>query len=297
MAMESFLFYDGASIALTFGLRAVYIRLTRRSDEFFWLGIAVVVLCICGGFLQAILHWFVGDIFPSEHRTIFGNSVALGIFYFRFGVLVCWSLLYLFIERQREESERELRLLRAQMNPHLLSNAMQHIQAELETRYPKIGEMVQSLMNYLNYSLRHQKDDSITMGEEYDALMDFLELEKLLFGSKLDIGCQIESSIRAVQVPGVILQPLVENAVKYGLQTHHSSVSVRLDVRREKSILVIQVCNTGHWIEPNPDRTSGGIGLDNVRRRLKQIYGRKHRLETFEEEGWVTVRVSLPIRL
>lgn len=152
-------------------------------------------------------------------------------------------------------------------------------------------------MNYLNYSLRHQKDDFLTMGEEYDALMDFLELEKLLFGPKLDIGSQIESSLRSVQVPGVILQPLVENAVKYGLQTRQPPVSVRLDVRTEKSRLVIQVCNTGHWIGPDPNRTFGGVGLNNVQRRLKRIYGRKYRLETFEEEGWVTVRVSLPIRL
>lgn len=100
-----------------------------------------------------------------------------------------------------------------------------------------------------------------------------------------------------MRVPGVILQPLAENAVKYGLLTRHPPVAIRLEIRREDPFLVIQVCNTGHWMEPDPYRTSGGIGLTNLRRRLNRVYGRKYCLNTFEEEGWVTVQVFLPIRL
>jgi len=294
--LASFSIHDGISIALSFGLGVIYRWICRKHDDFLWFGGAVIVCSACAASLQVLLFWMVGDVFPSERRTIFGSSASLGVFYFRFGLFACWSLLYFTIRNQREEARRELCLLRAQMNPHLLSNAIQHIQSEVEPRFPKIGAMVQSLMNYLNYSLRHQQDDFLTMGEEYDALLDFLELEKLLFGSKVDIGCRIEEATRPVKVPGIILQPLVENAVKYGLNPEHPTVSVRVEVSLEKSRLVIQVCNTGHWIESDPYRTSGGVGLSNLRRRLKRTYGRKHLVETFEEEGWVTVRVSFPTK-
>ncbi|MBN8711871.1 MAG: histidine kinase, partial [Verrucomicrobia bacterium] len=248
-------------------------------------------------FAQVLLFWIVGDIFPSERRTIFGGSVSLGIFYFRFGLFTCWSLLYFMVRNQREEAERDLRMLRAQMNPHLLTNALQHVITELEPVHARAAGMVQSLTNYFNYSLRHQKDDFVTMGEEWDALRDFIKLEENLFGSKVDIAGHVDPAFRNLKVPGIILQPLVENAVKYGLQFKRSTVSIRIEVSQRDSYLVMAVHNTGHWIKPDPNRISGGIGLDNLHRRLQRLYGRKHRIETLEDDGWVTVRITIPAKL
>jgi len=296
-ALGSFGIHDGISIILSFGLGAMYHRLYRKHDDIFWFGGVVIVCSACAAFLQVLLFWMVGDIFPSERRTIFGSSVSLGIFYFRFGLFACWSLLYYMIRRQREEAKRDLRMLRAQMNPHLLSNALEHVISELEPVHAKAAGMVQSLMNYFNYSISHQQDDFVTMEEEYDALNDYLKLEEARFGRRLDVDCGIDPSTRSVNVPGIILQPLVENAIKYGLQNNHSSVSIRIEASQQDSSLVLQVHNTGHWITPEPNRTTGGIGLDNLRRRLRRLYGRKYLIETFEEEGWATVRVTIPAKL
>lgn len=296
-ALASFGIHDGISIMLSFGLGAIYARLYRKHDDVLWFG-GSVILCSAGAaLLQVLLFRLVGDVFPSERHTIFGSSVALGIFYFRFGLFACWSLLYYMIRRQREEAERELHMLRAQINPHLLTNALEQVIAELEPTHTKAAGMVQSLTNYLNYSLRHQKDDFVTMGEEYDALRDYIKLEQAYLGCQLDIESQIEPSSRPLKVPGVILQPLVENAIKYGLQTkERETVSVRIKVKHRFSFLVLEVNNLGRWIKPDPNRTSGGIGLDNLHRRLKRLYGRKHRIKAFEDNGWVTVRVTILVK-
>lgn len=296
-ALASFGIHDGISITLSFGLGAIYQRLFRRHDDVLWFSGIILFCSACAASLQVLLFWMVGDIFPSEQRTIFGRSASLGIFYFRFGLLACWSLLYFTIRHQREEAERDLRTLRAQMNPHLLTNALQHVITELEPVHAKAAGMVQSLTNYLNYSLRHQKDDFVTMGEEWDALRDFIKLEENLFGSKVDIAGYIDPVIQNLKVPGIVLQPLVENAVKYGMQFKPPTVSIRIEADRQNSSLVIAVHNTGHWIKPDPNRSSGGIGLDNLRRRLRRLYGRKHQIETFEDNGWVTVRVTIPVKL
>lgn len=295
-ALASFGVHDGISITLSFGLGAIYERLYRKHDDISWFGGVVIFFSAGAALLQVLLFWVVGDIFPSERRTIFGSSVSLGIFYFRFGLFACWSLLYSMIRRQREEAARDLRMLRGQMNPHLLTNALQHVITELEPVHAKAAGMVQSLTNYFNYSLRHQKDDFVTMGEEWDALRDFIKLEESLFGSKVDIAGHVDPVIRSLKVPGIILQPLVENAVKYGLRPNHPTVSIRIEVEQRDSTLVMAVHNTGHWKKPDPHRTSGGIGLDNLHRRLRRLYGRRHHIETFEENGWVTVRITIPAK-
>lgn len=296
-ALAAFGIHDGISITLTFGLGAIYDQFFRKHDDILLFGALVFLSSACASLLQVLLFWLVGDNFPSERRTIFGSSASLGIFYFRFGLFSCWSLLYFTIRHQREESERDLRMLRAQMNPHLLTNALEHVIADLEPVHAKAAGMVQSLMNYFNYSLRHQKDDFVTAGEEYDALRDYIKLEQAYLGRQLDIGSQIEPDTRTLKVPGVILQPLVENAIKYGLQTKHSAVSVRVEVKRRDAFLILEVHNTGRWLSPDPHRISGGIGLDNLHRRLRRLYGRKHQIETFEEEGWVNVRITIPAKL
>lgn len=296
-ALAAFGIHDGISITLSFGLGAIYDRLFRKHDDIFWFGGVVILCSSCAAILQVLLFWLVGDNFPSERRTIFGSSASLGIFYFRFGLFSCWSLLYFTIRHQREEAERDLRMLRAQMNPHLLTNALEHVIANLEPVHAKAAGMVQALMNYFNYSLRHQNDDFVTAGEEYDALRNYIKLEQAYLGQQLDIGSQIEPDTRDLKVPGVILQPLVENAIKYGLRAKNSAVSVRIEVKRRGSFLALEVHNTGRWITPDPHRASGGIGLDNLRRRLRRLYGRKHQIETFEEEGWVNVCITIPARL
>jgi LytS/YehU family sensor histidine kinase len=259
--------------------------------------------------LQLPAFYLFGEIFPYEEKTIFGRYVVPGILTFRGGQFLGWSLLYFGIkvwldkesdekrleEEQAKRNEAELLMLRSLINSHFLVNSLNTVLNVLERQTQGAREMVQSLSDYLNYSLRHRRDNLVRLGEEVEALEDYLALEKARLGHELDFSQQVEADLRSTNVPGFLLQPLIENAIKYGRETCHSRVLVRLMIQREGDDLLLQVCNTGKWIEPDPYRKSGGIGLEVIQRKLAWMYPNRHSLTTLDEEGWVTVQIKIPI--
>lgn len=295
--LGSVVVHDGVCILLTLAMQPVYHRLYQIRQDAAWLGGWVVAVCGTGALAQVLINALIGDYFPAQGRTLFSKAPDLGVFYYRFGVFLFWSLMYLMMKRSEEEGRLKLNMLRAQMNPHFLSNALGRVIVLIGQHVPKATTMVQALANYLNYSLRHQKDNFVTLGEEYEALEEYLTVEEAYHGKHLDVACQMEPTLRRIKVPGVVLQPLMENAIKYGFLTWTPPVIVRLAISRVQDDVVIEVGNTGHWIAPDKNRVSGGIGLDNLRKRLASLYGRKCRLETLSEEGWVTIRLQLPIKI
>lgn len=290
----SVLIHDGLCILLSCMMLPVYQRLYHIRQDVVWLGGWTAAICGMAASLQALLFCLIGDVFLVEERTFFSKAPAMGVFYYRFGVFLFWSLMFWMLKRSEEEGRIKLNMLRAQMNPHFLSNALGHVLVLIGQQIPKAAAMVQALSNYLNYSLRHQKDDFVSLDAEYEALLEYLTVEQAYHGRSLDVACQMEPGLERVKVPGVVLQPLMENAIKYGFLTWTPPVVVRLSIKRLSMALLIEVGNTGHWVVPNKERLSGGIGLDNLRRRLTSQYGRRYCLETLAEEGWVTVSLKLP---
>ncbi len=304
------LYRDGIGFLLTWGMHEIYRKISYRRVPVLCVIFLILALSFLGSGIEMLLSQALHRVVFFEEAGFSNDTVATGVFYYRAALFACWSFLYFGVRLVYETMEKdgrlahavadhretELQMLRAQMNPHLLVNALTSILARVGQQRPKVAAMVQALANYLNYSLIHQKDDFVTMDEEYEALMDFVTLENELFGKKLDIGCQIDEAARSLKVPGVILQPLVENAVKYGFRTWAPPIGVRLSISRSESDLSIEVANTGHWVSPDKTRTLGGVGLQNLRRRLRWLYGDKHKIEILEEAGWVTIRILLPVK-
>jgi two-component system, LytTR family, sensor kinase len=249
----------------------------------------------------------VGDF---EEEKVLTGFLRFGVLlYFSAGVLVCWSLLYFGINLMRAARDRELRLaraeserreaelqmLRAQVNPHFLFNALNTIRAGVEGFGQELRDIVHSLADYLQYSLEHADRELVPLGKEFEALVSYLKVEKARFRDELEIDCQIEDAARKLAVPGIILQPLIENAIKYGRQTSRIPLKVRVflfcpDTER----IHIEVSNTGSWIAFEHAKKPGGIGLANLRRRLHLLYPTGHDLDITAEDGWVKVRVCLP---
>lgn len=292
-------------------MRWIYDRVYPDHKEPVWIIGAIATVSLVAGLLQLPAFYLVGDIFPFEERTIFGREVALGVFYFRVGLFTGWSLCYIgFLiliegrERDRRlawiESERqtaEIRMLRALMNPHFLFNALNAIRSGVESFSPRLGKMVQSLSNYLCFSLDHGSDDFVPLGEEYDAMLDYLAVEKGRFQENLICECHIEDAARSVSVPGITLQPLVENAVKYAQFTADFPIRLRVTVTRPDPAMVqMIVSNAGEWMEEGagPSQKASHIGLTNIRRRLALLYPNNHRVEVDHGNGWVTITVQIP---
>jgi len=179
------------------------------------LAVMVIVVSLLGGLILTFFSLAFHHLFAFEEEKIFTNAATFAVFYFRTGLCVCWSLLYFGIKLMRESTNRELRLareqadrreaelqmLRAQINPHFLFNALNTILFALEKQKEGVARMVQALSDYLNYSLLHRNDDFVTLGEECDALMDYLALEKARFGETLNMACQIDPETRTTRSP------------------------------------------------------------------------------------------------
>ena len=231
--------------------------------------------------------------------------VDLG-FVLRSVLYISWTILYFsinyFIEttdsRMRlarleiETRESELRLLRAQVNPHFLFNALNTILAVAEDP-PSVAEITHALADYLRFSLR-QGSTLHPLGEELDALENYLQVEKIRFEEQLEYTLTADDRARRHLVPSALVQPLLENALKYGQCCHSAPVWVFiLATGRDDGGLTVTVTNSGPWCQPGQPGSTG-IGLANLRRRLELLYGERATLAIETQSDQVSVRVELP---
>ncbi len=299
---------DGTSFLLTLALRALY--RAYWSEKGGQMAVLIIGACTGAGMLQNGLFILLRETLPLDSEIFRYRSIAFSVFYERVGLLYSWSFLYFGMRQALQGKQHQLELalaksarqgaeiqmLRAQMNPHFLFNALNSIQTNVETVNPNLGRMVQSLSDFLRFSLDHSDRDFLPLGREFDAMCDYLAVEKSRFREKLECHCEIDELARAVLVPGIILQPLVENAVKYGRETSEPPVRIRVQiVRVGASTLQIIVSNSGEWLEPASRDKESHLGLQNLRRRLVLIYPDKHQLDIVHRDGSVTVTICLPI--
>lgn len=306
------LYRDGLGFLLTVGLRQIYRRI--HSAKFHLYGIAVIVLfsSLIGGTVLTAFSLFFHAAFDFQEDKIFTGSIIFGVFYFRVALCLGWSFLYFGfkygIERSareaqlaRSEADRqriELQLLRTQMNPHFILNALNTMRAEFSQPIQQLRDLVEALANYLRYSLDNRNHDKVPAGEEFDAIKSYLAVEKARFREELEIECRMEESARRELVPGVFMLGLVENAIKYGRLTSPVPLHVKLTVSRPGPLMLrVEVSNTGHWIDENRPRTTGGVGLANLRKRLALLYPETDCLHINNEPGQVIVQVDIPVNL
>jgi len=294
--------------ALTLGLREIYRRTPIGRLEVWAAAPLIVLICVMTAALdisslvalQKMLHLSDED---------FSNAHMLGlIFCLRALLFVSWSGLYLSFRgllQTREQSallfraeklrhEAELQMLRSQTNPHFLFNAFNTILSEGKGN-PRVIELVKSLSDYLRYSLSCRHEGFVSLGAEIDAIASYLEVEKARFGGDLVLEMNVTETARSAGVPGVIIQPLIENAIKYGRETCQPPLKVRIAAETGPHALRIEVSNTGRWLpirKPRKNQPSGS-GLQNLRRRLEAIYPGTHRFEIGERHGEVVALVEI----
>jgi LytS/YehU family sensor histidine kinase len=185
----------------------------------------------------------------------------------------------------------ELKQLQSQLNPHFLFNALTLVQNKIDPASPG-QEVVQMLSDYLRYSLATSKPLE-PLGRELDALESYLELQRARFTGNLD--CFIEASPAALQVlvPPMLVQPLLENAFKFGPQTSAMPMLIEVTAALENDVLQVAVANSGCWVPPGSG-DSLGSGLTNLRRRLFLLLGEAATLEVLEKPEAVVVMIRIP---
>jgi len=185
--------------------------------------------------------------------------------------------------------QAQLAALRSQVNPHFLFNALHSISALISTDPRKADEAIERLGDLLRYALG--ADDLVPLRDEWRFTMDYLSLEQLRLGSRLVVSDRLDSGAGGCAVPPLILQPLVENAVRHGISQRPEGGRIRLAAATDGAWLVIRVSDDGSGVSGEDGL---GIGLDVVRRRLNASYGTRARLAVSASGDGFHVEIRLP---
>jgi sensor histidine kinase YesM len=190
--------------------------------------------------------------------------------------------------------EAELTQLRQQLQPHFLFNSLNSINALVVSQPQKAREMVIQLSEFLRGTIRKDPQKWVSVSEELAYLRLYLDIEKVRFGHRLNINFEIEEGAESLQLPQLLIQPLLENAIKYGLYGVTEEVSIDLSISKNQNYLMISISNP---YDPEAAPAKGtGFGLNSVERRLFLVFGRKDLLETGQIDSKFIVKLKIPQR-
>ena len=239
----------------------------------------------------------------------------LASFYVCFTVLAGWSALYfginfyLIVEQQIDEMEHlttaassaQLAMLRYQLNPHFLFNTLNSISTlVLLKQTERANAMLSRLSSFLRYTLANEPTAHVTIAQEVETLKLYLEIEKMRFENRLRPKFDIDPRAERARLPSLLLQPLVENAIKYAVTPQEEGADICVAVRLAGDRVQIGVSDTGPGLNDTRQTPSlsTGVGLTNIRERLVQAYGPEASLETrTTPAGGFSVEIELPFQL
>ena len=270
---------------------AIYLFLRRHTHRSLgvqlWL---VIIASTIGAAFDAvgsllIADWMLADISPPRERDWITTAV-LNTQSFVW-VFITWSCIYLtqvysrrmrdnemrLLEAQALASDAQNRMLRYQINPHFLFNTLNALSSlVLQKRTERAEAMLLALSGFLRYSLARAPDEAVPLREEALAQEEYLRIEQARFGERLKFIKNLDPDVDHVLVPSLILQPLIENAVKHAVAPTSEPVTIELTARRTDGRRIeVRVCDNGGGGEA--ETPSLGVGLENVRRRLEVAYG------------------------
>ena len=191
--------------------------------------------------------------------------------------------------------EAELQKLQLQLQPHFLFNSLNSINALILINPAKARDMVQQLSDFLRATLKRADEQWITLDQEFVYLKLYLSIEKVRFGHRLEVQTECDDQIKLWLIPPLLIQPLVENAIKFGLYGTTDNVIIVLKIERANDSLQIEI--TDPFDADMQPAEGSGFGLNGLRRRLYLLYARNDLLKTTVENNQFTVQLTLPEKI
>ena len=301
-----YVLFFGYSIALTDLLRREIRRrqwVDASPGRVIWrMGLAVIAI----GIVQTFLVFSVTLMLTGKLTQMGGASPLFSIWVSVTGADCAWAVFYVAAtgpRRYREKEvrlqlavrEAELRALEAQLNPHFLFNSLNSIRALVVENPPLAQDMLTRLANILRYNLHRDLMHTIPLASELEAVTDYLALEGVRFEDRLRVEFAIDPAAAQVAVPPMLLQTLVENALKHGIAPLPEGGEILIRAALQTGGMLLEVENTGQIAAPKPGATQ--VGLANTRERLRILYGDGGRLDLANRAGnrvIATVRIPRP---
>jgi signal transduction histidine kinase len=289
-------------------LYGVYRRVGRIS------GVILTVLTLGSAtFFYSLLDAFSFGFIKNGAPGI-DLALLLGSVFLNFTVLAGWSALYfginfyLIVEDQIDQmrdlemqaSSAQLAMLRYQLNPHFLFNTLNSISTlVLLKQTERANAMLSRLAAFLRYTLANEPTAHVTIAQEVETLKLYLEIEKMRFEERLRPRFEIDPAVEKAQLPSLLLQPLVENAIKYAVTPKEEGAEICVTARLAGERVQIAVSDTGPGLQPTRNRPSlsTGVGIANIRERLAQAYGPDHRFTmSAMPAGGFGVEIDIPFQ-
>jgi len=304
LTMALTLVLDPIGFVLTTAAYKLYLQQTRHRGA---VVAAWALACsVLGGLLQMVIANALKDgLFPDIPEGNMAASDAVPAVFYT-AVFLGWSLAYFWIradvdarsERvRRSEAEAaatraELQRLRLQLDPHFLFNALNTVAAEIPDNPDSALEMTHRIAAYLRYSLDQQTRPVCPLSDEIEAVRAFVRIQELRFEGRLRCIVEMDPAVRSVPVPHLIVQGLVENAVKHGLRSSAETLVIRVTAGpAADDAVAIEVVNPGRLAPRTGDRPA--VGLVNTRRRLELHYPSRHELSVVQDGDAVVARLLL----
>ncbi len=277
-----------------------------------------ILTLLAATLLYAVIDAFTFS-FLKEASPGLSLTLVLGSVFLNFTVLAGWSALYfginfyLIVEQQIDElkllemqaSSAQLAMLRYQLNPHFLFNTLNSISTlVLLKQTERANAMLSRLSSFLRYTLANEPTAHVTVAQEVETLKLYLEIEKMRFEERLRPVFEVDPRVERARLPSLLLQPLVENAIKYAVTPQEEGAEIHVAVQLAGERVRIAVSDTGPGLR-DPARPpslsqalSTGVGLANIRERLVQAYGPNHRFDTRSTPaGGFSVEIEIPFQL
>ena len=303
-------------------LAPLIFQLTRwfRIGRDGWLRNSIIHICACLtlAFLHRAVYLIVGWALHvavyrqySSVRELYQSDILFNLptGYMSYGTFMLISLVVDYYRRyQREElrasrlkaelAQAQLQALKMQLQPHFLFNTLNSISALLDEDVDAADEMLARLGDFLRMTLQNSGAQRVTLQEELEFLRCYLEIEQVRFQDRLTVSYAVAPDALDALVPNLILQPIVENAIRHGVVTQAGPGRIEIGATRTNGALVLSVKDNGPGLAAAQDasgRLRGGVGLSNTRSRLEHLYGAAQRFEMADaREGGLQVTLEIP---
>jgi len=279
----------------------------RKNGGFYYIsahiaaGVAVIGLWLL--ITSGITELLLGDdaLYNQFSRDSFIWRVLFGVLIYLVLILIYYVIIYARTLQERAQQEERLRslvretelnLLKSQINPHFLFNSLNSISSLTISNPDEAREMIIRLSDFLRYSLKNRESDYVPLKEELGRMKDYLAIEKIRFVEKLSYEMEIGPDCLEIPVPTMILQPLIENAIKHGVYESLEPVRVLLKGSCGSENMRLTLSNN---FDPSAPSVKGtGVGLQNVTQRLSLAYGDEGRIHWSVKNDFFTVEILIP---
>ncbi len=281
-----------------------FFRPTKKNSLYFLIAGAVLSLLFVN-VLNTLLNFLIQDI---RYLQMLKDTLLLRFVFLwlMMGFIGTAGWLWLYWKEQNEEKsqrqaaekllrEAELSSLREQLQPHFLFNSLNSISSLVGTQPEQARKMVEQLSDFLRGTIKKESNQFVSLREELHHLQLYLDIEKIRFGHRLITNVEAEATAQEMKLPSLLLQPVLENAIKFGLYDNLGEVAIMMTARGDQNNLIVEIKNPFDPASALP-KPGTGFGLSSIQRRLSLLFYRNDLLTTQQNENTFTTTIKIPQR-